>query len=116
MENQLSRPQKAGVYDLTSTVMSPDPNPNQIFLQKKLWVAETNNAKAEAEDDEKKGQRKVWPILKNFILFFFSWPHLQHMDVPRLGVKSKLQRLAYATAIAMLDLGHICDLHHSLTH
>ena len=28
--------------------------------------------------------------------------HLWHMEVPRLWVKSELQRLAYATATAML--------------
>ena len=37
------------------------------------------------------------------------------MEVPRLGVKSELQLQAYttATAMAMQDPGHICDLHHS---
>ena len=29
---------------------------------------------------------------------------MQHMAVPRLGVESELQLLAYATATAMLDL------------
>ena len=38
-----------------------------------------------------------------FIYFFFSGPHLQHMEVPRLGVKSELQLPAYSTAIAMPD-------------
>ena len=33
------------------------------------------------------------------------------MEVPRLGVKSELQPLAYTTA--MQDLSHIFDLHHS---
>ena len=33
------------------------------------------------------------------------------MEVPRLGVKSELQLLAYATA--MWDLSHTCDLHYS---
>ena len=37
--------------------------------------------------------------------------HLQHMEVPRLGAESELQLLAYATAIAVLDLSCICDLH-----
>ena len=32
------------------------------------------------------------------------------MEVPSLGVKSELQLLAYATATAMPDLSHICDL------
>ena len=35
------------------------------------------------------------------------------MEVPRLGLKSELHLLAYATAIATWDLSHICDLHHS---
>ena len=37
------------------------------------------------------------------------------MEVPRLGVKSELQLLAYATAIAIAtpDPSHIFDLHHS---
>ena len=36
------------------------------------------------------------------------------MEVPRLGVvELELQLLAYTTAIAMQDLSHICDLHHS---
>ena len=49
--------------------------------------------------------------------FFFSCflgPHLQHMEVPRLGVKSELQLLAYATATATADPSCICDLYHSL--
>ena len=33
----------------------------------------------------------------------FLGPHLQHMEVPRLGVKSELQLPAYASATAMLD-------------
>ena len=48
-----------------------------------------------------------------FLLFVFLGPHLQHMQVPRLGVESKLQLLACATAVAVLDPSHICDLHHS---
>ena len=36
------------------------------------------------------------------------------MEVPGLGVESELQLLAYATAIAMLALSHICSLHSSL--
>ena len=49
-----------------------------------------------------------------FLLFFgFIGPHPQHMEVPRLGVKSKLQLPAIATAIAMPDLSHVCSLHHS---
>ena len=39
--------------------------------------------------------------------------HPRHMEVPRLGVKSELQLLAYATATATQDPRHICSLHHS---
>ena len=35
------------------------------------------------------------------------------MEDPRLGVK-ELQLLAYCTAIATLDLSHVCELHRSL--
>ncbi len=49
-----------------------------------------------------------------FALFFvLLGPHPQPMEVPRLGVRSELQLLAYATARATPDLSHIWDLHHS---
>ena len=48
-----------------------------------------------------------------FLFFCFLEPHLQHMEVPRLGVESELQLLACAIATAMPDLSHLCDLHHS---
>ena len=35
--------------------------------------------------------------------FFFLGLHLQHMEVPRLGVKLELQLPAYTTATAMQD-------------
>ena len=40
---------------------------------------------------------------------FFLWPHLRHMEVPRLGVESELQLLAYTTATATLDPSCVCD-------
>ena len=48
-----------------------------------------------------------------FCLFVFLGPHPKHMDMPRLGVESELQLLAYTTAIAMPDPRHVFDLHHS---
>ena len=51
-----------------------------------------------------------------FLLFFFfafSGLPLRHMEVPRLGVESELQLLAYTTATATWDPSHVCDLHHS---
>ena len=44
---------------------------------------------------------------------FFLGPHSRHMEVPRLGVESELQLLAYTTATATRDLTHIWDLHHN---
>ena len=44
------------------------------------------------------------------IIIFFSFfleLHLQHMEVPRLGVESKLQLPPYTTATAMQDLSHV---------
>ena len=50
-----------------------------------------------------------------FILSYFIYlSNKINVEVPRLGVKLELQLLAYITATAMLDLSHICDLHHSL--
>ena len=43
--------------------------------------------------------------------FSFLGPHPRHMEVPRLGVESELQPLAYTTAIAMPDPSHVCNLH-----
>ena len=48
-----------------------------------------------------------------FFFFVFLGLHLQHMEVPRLGVQLETELLAYTTATAMLDLSCICDLCHS---
>ena len=51
------------------------------------------------------------------VLFFFFLPflglHLQHMEVPRLGVKSELLLPAHNRATATRDLSCLCSLHHS---
>ena len=51
-------------------------------------------------------------VLDRLFFFFFLHPHLQHMRVPRLGVKSELQLLATATATQ--DPSHVCNLRCSL--
>ena len=48
-----------------------------------------------------------------YFLFFFLGPHLQHIEVPRLGVESELQLLADATATATWEMSHVCDQHHN---
>ena len=45
-----------------------------------------------------------------FFFFSFLGPHLQDMEVPRLGGESELQLPAYTTATAMWDLSCICNL------
>ena len=45
--------------------------------------------------------------------FLFLGLHLQHMEVPRLGVRLELQLPVYTTAAATQDLSLVCDLHHS---
>ena len=48
------------------------------------------------------------------LIFAYFWgPHSWHMEFPRLGVESELQRPAYAAATATGDPSRICDLHHS---
>ena len=51
--------------------------------------------------------------LSFFFFFCFLGPHLQHMQVPRLGAESELQMPAYDTATETQDLSHVCDLNHS---
>jgi len=46
-------------------------------------------------------------------LFILFRAYLQHMEVPRIGVKSELQLPAYTTSTATLDPSFLCDLHHS---
>ena len=62
-------------------------------------------------------ERVVSKMLLSFCLFFGLFclfrAVLWHMEVPRLGVESELQPLAYTTATAMPDLSLICDLHHN---
>ena len=48
-----------------------------------------------------------------FILIFYLQLHLQHMEVPRLGLESELQLPVYTTTTATQDLSLVCDLHHS---
>ena len=39
--------------------------------------------------------------------------HVQHMEVPGLGVKSEMQLPAYTMATATWDLSCVCELHGS---
>ena len=51
-----------------------------------------------------------------FLFFVFLGPHLQHMEVPMLGVELELQLPAYTTATATPDRSCISNNTGSLTH
>ena len=53
----------------------------------------------------------IYLFIYLFIYFCFLGLHPQHMEVPRLGVNSELQPLAYATT--MQDLSCVCGLQYS---
>ena len=52
-----------------------------------------------------------WIFFFFFFFLIFLGLYLWYMEVPRLGVKSRCSCLAYTTATATWDPGHICDLH-----
>ena len=49
-----------------------------------------------------------------FFFFFFLRLSVQHMEVPKLEVKSELQLTGYTTATAVGDPSHVCDLYHNV--
>ena len=55
-----------------------------------------------------------WKVIYYYYYFLlFLGSHPWHLEVPRLGVELELQLPAYATATAMQNPSHVCDLHHS---
>ena len=50
-------------------------------------------------------------IFSNSFFFRGGSLHPQHMEVPRLGVKSELQLPSYTTATATQHLNHVYDLY-----
>ena len=54
----------------------------------------------------------IIPCIYYYYYYYLGGPHLQHMEIPRWGVK--LELLACATATATPDLSCICNLCHSL--
>ena len=54
------------------------------------------------------------PLAKMGKLYYsYYFVFLGQMEVPRQGVESEGQLLAYATATATGDLGHIWEQHHN---
>ena len=60
-----------------------------------------------------KGCKEKHCLASSFSSFYLQ-PHLQHVQVPRLGVEAELHLPAYATGTATLGPSCICDLHCSL--
>ena len=56
----------------------------------------------------------ISPTTSSPFFFFFLWPHVQHMEVPRLGAELELQLPAHATATTTRDPSHVCELRHCL--
>ena len=52
-------------------------------------------------------------VSKALLFFLFLGLHPRHMEVPRLGVESELQMLAYTIATPTWDLSHVCNLYSS---
>ena len=52
-------------------------------------------------------------MLLLLLLLLLLGLHLQHMEVPNLGVESEVQLPTFARATVMWDPSCICDLRHS---
>ena len=62
---------------------------------------------------EQSKNKKTKKKKKNPNDIIFSWPDLQHMEVPGRGIQLELQLQAYTTATAIPDASCICNLRHS---
>ena len=56
------------------------------------------------------GPQPTAPLGSSLYVYIYIFVCLFFRAAPRLGVRLKLQLLAYATATAVPDLNHICDL------
>ena len=88
-----------------------------FILSHCLWIKMSVNFISKRDDTcENKNWFPSFLVPKtSFFFFFFRFLrlHSQHMGVPSLAVELELQLLTYATATVLLDLSHVCDLHHS---
>ena len=87
---------------------------NQIYSNIKWKLNLKNGYSSSSTRMHGRIQQKAITQLLSHIsisLFFSLVSHLQHMQVPRLGVESELQLPAYITDTAMSDLSHLYDLY-----
>ena len=87
--------------------------PFQYDRETHVWNVAYSNSSFSQTNKISCPQNVGYLILQERFSFFFLGPHLWHMEVHRLGVQSKLQVSADATATATWDLSHVCDLHHN---
>ena len=80
----------------------------------KIWLCQLRNVNVNGKAASEQ-VRNNYVCLLLFPPRLFLGLHPQHMEIPKLGVESELQLLAYstATATAMWDRSHVCNLHHN---
>ena len=83
------------------------------FNTGEAWKTHINEHPGEDRNTQVGSIWLAWTLFFPFLSFVFVGPHLQHMEVPRLGIQSELYLPAYTTATATPDLSCICNLHHS---
>ena len=79
---------------------------SNILVKRITMIVITGNEQIKARSGKKT------PYSLKISLFCFLGPHLQHMEVLRLGVESELQLPVYTTATATQDMSQVCNLHH----
>ena len=82
---------------------------SQLGLRFNPWPRNFHMPQVQPIKKKKEKRKKK----KSSLFFVFLGPHPQHMEVPRLEVKSELQLPAYTTAIAMQNMSCVCNLHRS---
>ena len=98
------------------------PTPNSVFYPRCLFTPVHGPGQMLSIFSCQFSLKLPWSLF--FMKLLFSFPrslsffpfglHLQHMEVPRLGVKLELHLLAYTTATATPDPNYLYDLCHSL--
>ena len=84
----------------------------QDYHAVKMWLAKQANLSKYLEPESRRTKNFLGVFFVCFFVFFLE-PHLQHMEIPKWGLRSGVTA-AYTTATATPDPSHICHLHCSL--
>ena len=106
---------------LSARLGKPHSPPAQLttILQPQDWPRRRDGWLGCGWDINPQGISGARPTVKLIYIYIYILsfcllgPLLQHTDVPRLGVESELEPLAYTTATATSDPSRVCHLHHS---